>query len=273
MTVALGALATRDGRAAAVSARGVNQWFHGREVLHDVDLVVEPGAFYGLIGPSGAGKTALLKVLYGAHRARAGEVSLLGRAPGGRDRSLLGRIGVPTTASSFFSRATVWEHLSTVASLMGASQARAYQFLDQMGLGQVRDWRVELIPLGARRMLALASAMVHHPEVLFLDEPMADLDRAERADLLDALDDARDEGTTVVCAARLLGEVGTLCDRVSVLDDGRVVAVGPAASFVADSNRCLTPSFGRAAMTSRPRGRVGALDPMPVVLGGKGALA
>ncbi len=271
MTAALGAPATRDGRAAAVSARGVNQSFHGREILHDVDLVVERGAFHGLIGPSGAGKTALLKVLYGARRAQTGEVSLLGRAPGGRDRALLARVGVQATASAFFSHATVWEHLSTVASLLGASQARARQFLDQMGLGQVRAWRVELLPVGARRMLA--SAVAPPAEVLFPDEPMADLDGSERADLLDALDEARSEGTTVVCAARLLGELGTLCDCVSVLDDGRVVAVGPASAFVADSNRCLTPPLGRAAMTARPRGRVTALDPMPAVLGNKGALA
>ncbi|WP_159624414.1 MULTISPECIES: ATP-binding cassette domain-containing protein [Actinomyces] len=273
MTAALGAFATRDGHAAAVSARGIKQSFRGREILRDVDLVAEPGSFHGLIGPSGAGKTALLKVLYGARRAQAGEVSLLGRAPGGRDRALLARVGVQATASSFFSHATVWEHLSTVAALLGASQARAHQFLDQMGLGRLRDWRVELLPVGARRMLALASAMVHHPEVLFLDEPMADLDRSERADLLDALDEARGEGTTVICAARLLGELGTLCDCVSVLDDGRVVAVGPASSFVADSNRSLTPPLGRAAMAARSRGRVTALDPMPAVLGNKEALA
>ncbi|ARD41024.1 ATP-binding cassette domain-containing protein [Actinomyces gaoshouyii] len=272
MTAALGAFATRDGHAAAVSARGVKQSFRGREILHDVDLVVEPGSFHGLIGPSGAGKTALLKVLYGARRAQAGEVSLLGRAPDGRDCALLARVGVQGAVSAFFSHATVWEHLSTVASLMGASQARAHQFLDQMGLGRLRDWRVELIPVGARRMLVLASAMVHHPEVLFLDEPMADLDTSERADLLDALDEARDEGTTVVCAARLLGELGTLCDAVSVLDEGRVVAVGPASSFVADSNRCLTPQLGRTAL-HRPRGRIGALDPMPGVLGSRGVLA
>ncbi|WP_366180756.1 ABC transporter ATP-binding protein [Actinomyces timonensis] len=271
MTAALGALATRDGHA-AVSARGIKQSFRGREILHDVDLVVESGSFHGLIGPSGAGKTALLKVLYGAQRAQAGEVSLLGSAPGGRDRALLARVGVQATASAFFAHATVWEHLSTVASLMGASQARAHQFLDQMGLGRLRDWRVELIPVGARRMLVLASAMVHHPEVLFLDEPMADLDGSERADLLDALDDARDEGTTVVCASRLLGELGTLCDAVSVLDEGRVVAIGPASSFVADSNRCLTPQPGRAA-SHRPRGRVGALDPVPGVLGSRGVPA
>ncbi|WCA44111.1 ABC transporter ATP-binding protein [Actinomyces oris] len=179
--------------AAPVIVRGVRQSYGGREVLRGVDLVVERGSFHGVIGPNGAGKTTLVEIVQGVRRCEAGSVQLLGQAPLPRDPHLLARVGIQPQATAFFTRATVWEHLSTVASIFGASAARAEQLIELMGLGHVLKSRVEKLSGGERQKLAVASAMVHRPEVLFLDEPTAALDATARHDLVGLLGSVREE--------------------------------------------------------------------------------
>ncbi|WKR20315.1 ABC transporter ATP-binding protein [Actinomyces israelii] len=236
--------------AAPVVVRGVRQSYGGREVLRGVDLVVERGSFHGVIGPNGAGKTTLVEIVQGVRRCEAGGVELLGRAPLPRDPGLLARVGIQPQATAFFSRATVWEHLSTVAAIFGASAARAEQVRDSFGLTRVRDTRVERLSGGERQKLAVASAMVHRPEVLFLDEPTAALDATARHDLVGLLGSVREEGTTVVYTTHYLEEAERLCDVVSVLDGGRVVATGSPSSLVAGAGggaSVLLPGAGGCA--------------------------
>ena len=233
--------------AAPVIVRGVRQSYGGREVLRGVDLVVQRGSFHGVIGPNGAGKTTLVEIVQGVRRCEAGSVQLLGQAPLPRDPRLLARVGIQPQATAFFTRATVWEHLSTVASIFGASAARAEQLVELMGLGHVLTSRVEKLSGGERQKLAVASAMVHRPEVLFLDEPTAALDATARHDLVGLLGSVREEGTTVVYTTHYLEEAERLCDVVSVLDGGRVVATGSPSSLVAGTGggaSVLLPSAG-----------------------------
>ena len=236
--------------AAPVVVRGVRQSYGGREVLRGVDLVVERGSFHGVIGPNGAGKTTLVEIVQGVRRCEAGGVELLGRAPVPRDPGLLARVGIQPQATAFFSRATVWEHLSTVAAIFGASAARAEQLVELMGLNHVLGSRVERLSGGERQKLAVASAMVHRPEVLFLDEPTAALDATARHDLVGLLGSVREEGTTVVYTTHYLEEAERLCDVVSVLDGGRVVATGSPSSLVAGAGggaSVLLPGAGGCA--------------------------
>ena len=107
-----------------VIVRDVRRSYGDREVLHGVDLVVECGSFHGVIGSNGAGKTTLMEIVHGARRPSSGTVELLGRPPLPRDPALLARLGIQPQATAFFSRATVREHLGTMAALFGASQAR-----------------------------------------------------------------------------------------------------------------------------------------------------
>ncbi|WP_273167425.1 ABC transporter ATP-binding protein [Actinomyces israelii] len=233
-----------------VVVRGVRQSYGGREVLRGVDLVVERGSFHGVIGPNGAGKTTLVEIVQGVRRCEAGGVELLGRAPLPRDPGLLARVGIQPQATAFFSRATVWEHLSTVAAIFGASAARAERLVELMGLDHVLGSRVERLSGGERQKLAVASAMVHRPEVLFLDEPTAALDATARHDLVGLLGSVREEGTTVVYTTHYLEEAERLCDVVSVLDGGRVVATGSPSSLVAGAGggaSVLLPGAGGCA--------------------------
>lgn len=177
-------------------------------------------------------------------------MELLGRAPVPRDPGLLARVGIQPQVTAFFSRATVWEHLSTVAAIFGASAARAEQLVELMGLNHVLGSRVERLSGGERQKLAVASAMVHRPEVLFLDEPTAALDATARHDLVGLLGSVREEGTTVVYTTHYLEEAERLCDVVSVLDGGRVVATGSPSSLVAGAGggaSVLLPGAGGCA--------------------------
>lgn len=242
-----------------VVVRGVCQSFGGRQVLRGVDLTVERGSFHGVIGPNGAGKTTLVEIIQGARRPDSGRVELLGGQPWPRDPQLLARVGIQAQATAFFSRATVAEHLSTVAAIFGASQARAEQISDLMGLGRVRGSRVERLSGGERQKLAVASAMVHRPEVLFLDEPTAALDATARHDLVGLLAGVRDEGTTVVYTTHYLEEAERLCDVVSILDGGQVVRTASPSALLAEA--------GGGARLLLP-GAVAALDAVLALVGG-----
>ena len=215
---------------APVVVRSVRQSYGSREVLHGIDLSVEHNSFHCIIGPNGAGKTTLIEIIHGARRPRTGTIRLLGRPPLPRDPALLARIGVQSQAAAFFSHATAWEHLST---LFGASQARAEQLMEIMGLGRVRSSRVEHLSGGERQKLAIASAVIHHPEVLFLDEPTAALDATARHDLAELLTTMWEEGTTIICTTCCPSEAEHLCDTVSILEAGRLLTTASPTTLTA----------------------------------------
>ena len=244
-----------------VVVRDVRRSYGDREVLHGVDLVVERGSFHGVIGSNGAGKTTLMEIVHGARRPRSGTVELLGRPPLPRDPALLARLGIQPQATAFFSRATVREHLGTMAALFGASQARADELIEIMGLERVRNSRVTKVSGGERQRLAVASAIVHHPEVLFLDEPTAALDPTSRHDLVEQLRKVREEGTTVIYTTHYLEEAERLCDVVSVLDAGHIVTTATPAALIAGckaSSSVLLP--GGAQWLDTITGLEGVLD-------------
>ena len=244
-----------------VVVRDVRRSYGDREVLHGVDLVVERGSFHGVIGSNGAGKTTLMEIVHGARRPSSGTVELLGRPPLPRDPALLARLGIQPQATAFSSRATVREHLGTMAALFGASQARADELIEIMGLERVRNSRVTKVSGGERQRLAVASAIVHHPEVLFLDEPTAALDPTSRHDLVEQLRKVREEGTTVIYTTHYLEEAERLCDVVSVLDAGHIVTTATPAALIADckaSSSVLLP--GGAQWLDTITGLEGVLD-------------
>jgi ABC-2 type transport system ATP-binding protein len=227
-----------------VRVRGVVQRFGKKVALDGVDLDVEPGTFHGLIGPNGAGKTTLLEIIQGLRRPTEGTVELLGRPPLPRDPELLARVGIQPQRSAFFLRATAREHLETVGDLYGASRSRVQELVDQMGLGPAADTRVDKLSGGERQKLAVASAVLHRPEVLFLDEPTAALDANARHDLLDLLETVKDSGTTTVYTTHYLEEAERLCDVVSIIDHGRVVRTATPPALIAEANlrsRILLP--------------------------------
>jgi ABC-2 type transport system ATP-binding protein len=197
--------------------------YGARSAVDGVTLSVAEGEFFGVLGPNGAGKSTLVEIVEGLRPADSGTVRVLGRSPWPRDLDLLARMGIQTQSSAFFPRHTAVEHLRRVAALHRAPAARADEVLARVGLRDSADTRVEKLSGGQRQRLAIASALTHDPELLFLDEPTAALDPLARKQLWELLRSLKER--TIVYATHHLDEAEALCDRVAIIHGGRVVAV------------------------------------------------
>ncbi|WOI61903.1 ABC transporter ATP-binding protein [Streptomyces fradiae] len=232
----------------AVSVRDVTKSYGGRKAVDGVCLDVRRGEFFGLLGPNGAGKSTLVEIMEGLRKADSGSVSVFGEAPWPRNTALLPRMGVQTQSSAFFVRQTVHEHLRTVAELFGAESAAVDATLAAVGLGGRHDVRVDDLSGGQRQRLAIASALVHGPELIFLDEPTAALDTEGRRDLWEVLRGLKEQGRTIVYTTHHLDEAEALCDRVAILVGGRLV--------VTDEPQHLIGTFGATSRLLVPLGRI-----------------
>lgn len=209
----------------AVALDGVTKRYGQTQALDGVSLTVEQGEFFGILGPNGAGKTTLVEIIEGLRKPDAGSVAVLGEQPWPRNTALLRRLGIQTQASAFFTRLSALEHLETVAALYRLDSGAARRALDLVELGEKADSRVSDLSGGQRQRLALATALVHDPELIFLDEPTAALDPAARRSLWEVLGTLRTAGRTVVYTTHHLEEAQTLCDRVAIIARGKILAV------------------------------------------------
>ena len=207
----------------AIRAVGVTKRYGSTLAVDAVSLQVEVGEFVGILGPNGAGKTTFLEIVMGLRRPDAGTVEVLGRQPWSRDAALVRRVGVQFQSSAFFERLTAREQLRTFASLYGVHAAAADGWLDRVGLGDKADARTDDLSGGQRQRLAIACALVHEPELVFFDEPTAALDPQARRNLWDLLRSLHREGRTVVLTTHHLDEAEVLCERVAIMDHGRVL--------------------------------------------------
>lgn len=193
------------------------------KAVDGVSFTVAEGEFFGILGPNGAGKTTTLEMIEGLRRPDAGTVTVLGESPWPRNAALLPRIGVQLQASSFFDRLTAREQIRTFASFYAVSTTRADEWLERVGLIEKADSRVEDLSGGQTQRLSIACALVHNPDVVFLDEPTAALDPQARRNLWDLLSGLNDSGRTVVLTTHYMDEAEVLCDRVGIMDHGQLL--------------------------------------------------
>ncbi|WUH95664.1 ABC transporter ATP-binding protein [Streptomyces sp. NBC_00433] len=229
----------------AIVLDGVSKHYGEVHALDNVTLTVGQGEFFGVLGPNGAGKTTLVEIVEGMRKADSGTVTVFGLSPWPRNTALLRRIGVQTQTSAFFTRLTAWEHLETVAALQGADRAAAREALDLVGLAGKARSRVDDLSGGQRQRLALATALVHRPDLIFLDEPTAALDPEARRSLWSVLRELRGEGRTIVYTTHYLDEAEALCDRVAIIAGGKVVALDSPSALIrsmAAPARLLVPA-------------------------------
>lgn len=229
----------------AVVVEQVHKSYHDVVAVNGVSFTVEKGEFFGLLGPNGAGKTTLVEIMEGLRKADSGTVTVLGESPWPRNVGLLPRLGVQTQAAAFFTRLTAAEHIETVAGLYGIGKKRAHEVLDTVGLAGKGATMITELSGGQRQRLAIASALTHDPELLFLDEPTAALDPQGRRDLWDLLRQIKAEGKTVIYTTHHLEEAEALCDRVAIINSGEVIAIDEPRALVGSLNepmRVLVPS-------------------------------
>ncbi|MCC6167093.1 MAG: ABC transporter ATP-binding protein [Caldilineaceae bacterium] len=205
--------------------------FGSTRAVDDLTLTVNRGEIFGMLGHNGAGKTTTIRLLNGLLDPSAGTLRVLGLDPTRQGPRLRGQTGVLTETSSLDERLSAWDNLAFFGAIYGMParqiSARVTQLLETFGLAERSQERVAAYSKGMKQRLALARALLHAPQVIFLDEPAAGLDPVATRQLHDLiLHLSRQEGRTVYLCTHNLAEAQRLCDRVAVLQQGRLLALG-----------------------------------------------
>jgi ABC-2 type transport system ATP-binding protein len=205
--------------------------FGTEKALDGLSFEVDAGEVVALLGPNGAGKTTTVRLLNGILTPDAGSSRVLGLDPATDGDAVRARTGVMTEQSGLDERLTALENVVFVARMRGLSSTaatkQAQELLDRFGIADRANHRVQGFSTGQRKRVALARALLHQPDILFLDEPTAGLDPEATRDVLDLLATlAADQGRTVLLCTHFLGEAGRLCQRMAVLHRGRLRAFG-----------------------------------------------
>jgi len=219
-----------------------------REVLPGISLSVPRGQVVGLLGPSGGGKTTLLRSIVGVQVVAGGTVTVLGEPAG--SPVLRSRVGYVTQQPSVYADLTVRANLAYFAALVGASRDAVQRTIDVVDLTADADSRVDRLSGGQRSRVSLAAALVGAPEVLILDEPTVGLDPVLRRDLWAMFHRLADGGTTLLVSSHVMDEA-TRCDRLLLLRDGRLLADDSPDGLLA---RTGAPDAERAFLTLIEKG-------------------
>jgi ABC-2 type transport system ATP-binding protein len=210
----------------AIEVRDLHKRYDEHEAVRGIDIEVRRGEVFGLLGPNGAGKTTTVEILEGYRTRTSGEVSVLGYDPARRQIELRRRIGIVLQAGGIYSHVTPREALRHWASFYPRPRD-VDEVLGLSGLGEQADVRSRRLSGGQLRRLDLALALVGDPELMFLDEPTTGFDPEARRDAWDTVRSLRDLGKTVLLTTHYLDEAQELADRVAIVKDGRVLAIGP----------------------------------------------
>jgi ABC-2 type transport system ATP-binding protein len=235
--------------APAIVADGVRKRYGDIQAVDGVSLRIESGEFYGILGPNGAGKTTTLEILEGVREPDEGRIELFGQSPWPRNLDLLTRIGVQFQASSFLDKLTTRETIRLFASFYRVGARQADAMLERVGLTEFGQVPADKLSGGQAQRLSIACGLVHDPEIVFLDEPTAGLDPQARRNLWDLLRDVNEEGRTVVLTTHYLDEAEVLCDRVSVMERGKVLRTGAPAALVRELDNMVRVSVESGLVT------------------------
>ena len=209
---------------AVIEAEHVRKSYGATVAVDDISFEVAEGEIFGVIGRNGAGKTTTVECVQGLRRPDAGRIRVFGLDPQSEARELRRRMGCQLQEAALPDRIKVWEALDLFASFVpGASDWRA--LMEQWGLADKRNAAFASLSGGQRQRLFVALALVNDPEVVFLDEMTAGLDPAARRVAWGLIRAVRDRGKTVVLVTHYMDEAEQLCDRVAIIDRGRIAAL------------------------------------------------
>ena len=214
----------------ASEARGLVKTFAARRAVDGIDFQIEDRECFGFLGPNGAGKTTTMRMLFGRLRRTAGHLHVLGLDPDRQTREIRSRIGVVTQENNLDRDLTVLENILIHAGYFGlggtAMRQRAAELLAFMELEGREKSQVRELSGGMQRRLLIARGLVNEPELMILDEPTTGLDPQARLVVWQRLSELRERGVTIVLTTHYMEEASRLCDRLVVMDGGRVVERG-----------------------------------------------
>ena len=221
-----------------IQARGLTKRFGGFTAVDGIDVEVRAGEAFGFLGPNGAGKSSTMRMIACVSPPTEGSLTLLGRDPRTQGAAIRARLGVVPQRDNLDEELTVRENLLTYARYFGLSwstaRAKAGELLEFAQLSERADSPVEPLSGGMKRRLTIARALVNDPELLLLDEPTTGLDPQARHLVWDRLARLKRAGVTLVLTTHYMDEAEQLCDRLVVMDGGRIVAGGSPRSLIAE---------------------------------------
>ena len=218
-----------------IEVANLQKRYHDHVAVHDVSFTVEVGEIFGIVGPNGAGKTTTVECIGGLRTPDAGIVRVLGLDPR-RDRaSLRQRVGIQLQECQLPEKIKVWEALELYSSFYRTS-ANWRQLIEDVGLADKRDSAHGQLSGGQKQRLSIALALVGNPAIAILDELTTGLDPQARRDIWTLIEQIRARGVTVLLVSHFMEEVERLCDRLAVIDAGRVVAIDSPAGLISRTN-------------------------------------
>ncbi len=220
----------------AIRVRGLRKQYKGRDgpvdAVNGIDLDVPAGECFGLLGPNGAGKTTTVEILEGLNQPTSGDVEILGMRWDVQGKEIREQIGVTLQETRFPDKQTVIEMVRLFRSFYREG-LEPDEVLSRVSLDSKANSFVEQLSGGQQQRLAVAIALVGDPKLLFLDEPTTGLDPQSRLQLGDVISHLRDRGRTTLLTTHYMDEAERLCDRVAIIDHGRVIAIGSPAELIA----------------------------------------
>jgi ABC-2 type transport system ATP-binding protein len=209
----------------AIQVRGLRKSYGDFEAVRGIDFEVAPGEVFGLLGPNGAGKTTTVEILEGLRPRSAGEATVLGFDPGVEVRALKDRIGVCLQATNLPDKVTVHEALEWFSAFY-SRHADCNRLIDRLQLTEKRNAPYAKLSGGQKQRVALALALVNEPELVFLDEPTTGLDPQVRLEIHGLIGELKASKCTILLTTHYIEEAERLCDRVAIVDQGKVIAMG-----------------------------------------------
>ncbi len=209
----------------AIWVRGLQKSYGDVHAVRGIDFEVGEGEVFALLGPNGAGKTTTVEILEGLRPRTAGEVTVLGHDPGIQVNELKQRIGVCLQATNLPDKITIREALALFAAFYHRNVDRD-QLLKRLQLWDKRNSFYSKLSGGQKQRVALALALLNDPQLLFLDEPTTGLDPQVRLEIHSLIQELRDARRTIVLTTHYIEEAERLCDRVAIVDEGRIIAIG-----------------------------------------------
>lgn len=220
---------------AAVTVENVHKVYNKVPVVNDLSFTIAPGEMFGLLGPNGAGKSTTIRMLTTLTKPSSGSIKIAGYDVQGQPIQVKQCIGVVLQQVSVDNDLTVWENMEFHGRLHHIPnrerQERIKQWLNYVELGDRQDSLVKTLSGGMKRRLQIARALLHQPDILFLDEPTVGLDPQTRRRLWEIIKDLNRQGMTMLLTTHYMDEVEYLCDRIGIMDGGKLIELGTLQQF------------------------------------------
>src|ERR1700723_3844937 len=236
----------------AISVHGLKKSYGEVEAVKGIDFPIQSGEVFGLLGPNGAGKTTTVEILEGLRPRTGGEVTVLGFDPDRQREQLKDRIGVCLQATNLPEKIRVREAMQVFASFY-TRHVDLNKLLQRLQLEEKRDAFYGTLSGGQKQRLALALALINDPQLIFLDEPTTGLDPQVRVEIHSLLEELKRERRTILMTTHYIEEAERLCDRVAIVDEGRIIALDTPARLPQQSRNASSIVVTCATAFPEPR--------------------